>query len=67
MVEELHDTNSTEIQLHSDGSTIDSKVGAAAVMYRGGQEIKSLRFHLGSVDEHTMFEVKVVGVILSLH
>ena len=56
VAEDLNDTNCTEIQLYSDGSTIEGKVGAAAVMYRGGQEVKSLRFHLGSVDEHTVFE-----------
>ena len=67
VAEELGDANSTETQLYSDGSTIDGKVGAAAVMYRGGQEVKSLRLHLGSVDEHTMFKAEAVGVILSLH
>ena len=67
MAEDLNGTNCTEIQLYSDGSTIDGKVGAAAVMYREGQEVKSLRFHLGSADEHTVFEAEAVGVILSLH
>ena len=67
VAEELNDTNGAEIQLYSDGSAIDGKVGAAAVMYRGGQEVNLLRFNLGSVEEHTMFEAEVVGVILSLH
>ena len=46
MAEDSNDTNCAEIQLYLDGSAIDSKVGAAAVMYRGGQEVKSLRFNL---------------------
>ena len=39
-----------EIKIFTDGSAIDQKVGAAAVMYRRGKSAPSrvLRYHLGS-------------------
>jgi hypothetical protein len=36
------------IQVYSDGSGIDGRIGAAAVLFRGGVLWSALRFQLGS-------------------
>ena len=53
-----------DIKVFSDGSCIDSKVGVAAVLFRGREEFRSIRKLLGSDDEHTMFEAEMVGLTL---
>jgi len=53
--------------LFSDGSWIDSQVGAVVVLYRRGVEASTLWFHMDLITEHTVFEVEVVGVLLVLH
>ena len=58
---------SEEIQVFVDGSAIDRKVGAAAVLYKHREVIKSLHFHLGSESEHTVYEAELVGLVLALH
>ncbi|KAE9407131.1 hypothetical protein BT96DRAFT_750408, partial [Gymnopus androsaceus JB14] len=50
-----------------DGSGYKGGVGAAAVLYRDGEEIETVRFRLGSDDDHEVFEAEIVGLILSLH
>ena len=55
------------IRLFSDGSGLDGGVSAAAVMYRPGRGPRVLRFHLGPLTDHTVFEAEAVGVILALH
>ncbi|GBE89552.1 RNA-directed DNA polymerase from mobile element jockey [Sparassis crispa] len=55
------------IRVYSDGSDIDSGVGAAAVLYRGDRaNPKVLRFYLGKSSEHTVYEAEVVGFILGV-
>jgi len=58
-------TNKTKV--FTDGSCIDRKVGAAAVLYVDDHQISTLRFHLGSAEEHTIFKAEVVGLILAAH
>ena len=41
-----------DIQVFSDGSGIDNKVGAAAVMYKRGWESKTVRYHIGALTDH---------------
>jgi hypothetical protein len=45
----------------------NSKVGAAAVMTRNGVTMKTLQYHLGSADEHMVFEAELVGILMGLH
>jgi len=45
-----------EVQLYSDGSGIDGKVGSAAVMVKRGQGPIMLRYSLGQLMEHTVYE-----------
>src|SRR5882672_5684684 len=53
------------VKVFSDGSCIEGGVGAAAVLYQEGEEIRSVRKHLGTEEEHTVFEVEVIGLILA--
>jgi ribonuclease HI len=54
------------IQIYTDGSGLDGKIGAAAVLYRNGRKIRSLRFHLGAETEHTVPEAEGLAMILAL-
>ena len=57
----------SEIRIYTDGLGFEGNTGAAAVFYRKGVEelVKILRFHLGSLKKHTIFEGEVVGSILA--
>ncbi|OBZ68012.1 hypothetical protein A0H81_12025 [Grifola frondosa] len=53
------------IRVYSDGSDVDGGVGAAAVLFKPGNPgYKVLRFHLGSSDDHSVYEAEVVGLLL---
>ena len=54
-----------EVWIFSDGSCLDGRVGATAVMYR--REPKVLRYNMGLLTEHTIFEAEAIGVMLALH
>ena len=55
------------IKIYTDGSLHDGNVGAAAVLTRNGKTMKSLRYHLGTASEHTVFEAELVGILMGLH
>jgi hypothetical protein len=55
-----------DTHVYSDGSAIDDGVGAAAVLMGGGVEVEALRFHLGSVKNHTVYEGELVGMVLAV-
>jgi ribonuclease HI len=55
------------IRIYSDGSRHGGGVGAAASLYIGDSLHKTLRYRLGSSQEHTVYEAEAVGVILGLH
>src|SRR6266481_3038839 len=59
-------TDQAEVRAYSDGSGIDGHAGAAAVLYRGNWVIKTLRYFLGPLTQHTTYEAEVVGVLLAL-
>jgi ribonuclease HI len=62
-----HDDNNDEIKIYSDGSSINKKVGAAAVLFRRGKpHPRILRYHLGKADTHTVYESEAVGLTLAL-
>jgi hypothetical protein len=56
----------TRIKVYTDGSGLDGKIGAAAVLYRNGVLKSKRRLHLGSMKHHTVFEGEGVGMILGL-
>jgi len=61
-----HDSINDEIQIYCDGSGIDRKIGATAVLLRRGQQHPHvLHYHLGSADDHTVYEAEAVGLTLA--
>lgn len=50
----------------TDGSGLEKKIGAAAVLYRNGKRRTDLRYHLGSNTKHTVYEGEVVGTGLGV-
>jgi hypothetical protein len=62
------DANATEsIKVYSDGSVHGGWVGAAAILRREGKIDRILKFHLGTTSQHTVYEAKLVGMIMELH
>jgi ribonuclease HI len=62
----LNHTN-RDISVFSDGSGFEGGIGAAAVLYVNGTVSSTLRYHLGSEKQHTVYEAEIVGLTLSLH
>ncbi|KAF8806352.1 hypothetical protein BYT27DRAFT_7030169, partial [Phlegmacium glaucopus] len=56
-----------DIRIYSDGSGKDGEIGAAAIMRFGFRPKKIARYHLGSINKHTVFEAECVGQLLGLH
>lgn len=56
-----------EIQVFTDGSAMNGKVGAAALLVRAGKPTKVLHKHLGPDSEHTVHEAELVGLLLGMH
>jgi len=56
-----------EIQVFTDGSAQDGKVGAAAILIRKNRPNRMLHFHLGLEAEYTVHEAKLVGLLLAMH
>jgi ribonuclease HI len=62
------DANAVEkIKVYSDGSAHDGKVGAAAILKREGKPDRILKLHLGTTEQHTVYEAELVGMIMGLH
>ena len=51
----------SEVIIYLDGSGIGGSTGAAVVLYRARSACKILKLHLGSLEDHTTFEVEVVS------
>ena len=61
------DTNATEeIKDYSDSSAHSSKVSAAALRQEGKPDC-TLKFHLGTTAQHTVYKAELMGMILGLH
>jgi ribonuclease HI len=45
----------------------DSKVGHAAILKRNGEPDHILKLHLGTTEQHTVYEVELVSMIMGLH
>lgn len=58
-------TNRAAIRLYSDGSARDGGVGAAAALFRNGRAPKMLQLHLGSTEDHTVYEAELAGMRLA--
>ena len=56
--------NSATVKIYTDESSIEGGIGAAATLYINNTHCRSLQFHLGSDKHHTVFEAKLVGLML---
>ena len=56
-----------ELKVYSDGLGTEGGAGAAAALFKMGQEPRILTYHLETLDNHTMFEAEVIGLSLALH
>jgi len=55
-----------EVQVFTDGSAMEGKVGAAAILLREGRPTCTLYFHLSLEGKHTVHEAELVGILLGL-
>jgi ribonuclease HI len=55
------------VQIFTDGSALNKKVGAAAILIRPGQRNRILHYHLGSTKEHDNYEAELVAILMGLH
>lgn len=63
-----HNTNHNDIKIYCDSSGLDGNAGAAVVLYRAGWlQLQTLRFYLGSLDEHMIYKVEAIGLTLAVH
>ena len=58
---------SEEVQVFTDGSALNSKVGAAAILTRVGKPLRALHLTLGSESEHTVHKAELAGILLGMH
>ena len=56
--------DNADIRIYTDGSGFEGKVGAGAVLYRCGVRKGRLRYRLGELTEHTVYEGELVGLNL---
>jgi hypothetical protein len=61
---EAIDHNTTDMKVFTDGSGMEGKIGAAAILYRNGRLKAKLQYNLGAQWHHTVYEGKGVGIIL---
>ncbi len=54
----------SDVKIYTDGSGIDGQIGAAAVL-RSGTTQKIARHHLGTTEQHTVYEGESVGQVLA--
>jgi ribonuclease HI len=55
-----------QFHVYTDGSGIDGRIGASAVLFEYGVEVSSLRLCLGSAEDHTVFEGEGIGGVLAM-
>ena len=53
-------------QLYSDGLGLDGQVGAATVLFMQDEKPKVVRFHLGTIADHTVYEGASTGPPLTV-
>ena len=51
----------------TDSSGFEHNIGAAAVLMRNGFVSRTLKYHLGSGEIHTVYEAEATGVVLGIH
>ena len=54
-------------KVYCDGSSYEGGVGAAVILYKNNCVLKTIWYKLGTPEEHTVYKVELVGIILPLH
>ena len=54
------------LKVYTTRSGQNGMAGTAAVVFKGGNVIGTLHYHLGSLEQHTTLEAKLVGILLGL-
>jgi hypothetical protein len=62
-IEDIQNDN-PDIKVFTDGSGMDGKIGAAAVLYRNGRLKTKVRYQLSSQRHHTVYKGEGIGAIL---
>ena len=55
-----------EIKVYTDGSIHNGQVGAAAVLFRKGKRGRTMWYHLGAAEDHTIYEAEMVGLLMGM-
>ncbi|KAG6867902.1 hypothetical protein C0993_009670 [Termitomyces sp. T159_Od127] len=55
------------VAIYCNDSSVEDEVSALAVLYIRGHETKTLCYHLRPPLQHTVYEAKVIGFILTLY
>jgi len=58
---------SEAVQIFTDSSAINGKVGVAAILTRRGNPPCALHLYLGPKKEHMVHEAELVGILLGMH
>jgi hypothetical protein len=58
--------NTADIKVYTDGSGMDRKIGAAAVLHRNGRQKSHIRYKLETQAQHTVYEGEAVGAVLGI-
>lgn len=53
-------------RVYTDGSGVEGYIGAAAVLMKGRETVATLRYRLGRITRHTVYEGEGVGILLGL-
>ena len=59
--------HSAHYKMCCDGSSLKGGVGAAAMLYKNDMVIKICKYHLGTPEEHSVYEAELTGIILASH
>ena len=65
LAQKTHHT--VKYKVYCDGSSYKGRVRAAAILYKNNRILERCRFKLGTPEEHTIYKVELVGIILTLH
>ena len=56
--------DSAALKVYTDRLGQDGKAGATVVLFKGSNIAGTLRYHLGSLEQHTTFEAELLGILL---
>lgn len=56
-----------ETHVYTDGSGIEGRIGAAAMMRTKEGQWMAVRYSLGSAEQHTVYEAELAGILLALY